>query len=180
MSSELEQNISAFTLQYFKYIEIKKIQIKNSNNFQSIKANLMFKLAKITSFILNDNGIFIKKFSKFVAGRLNCNKVTVSEFLSILLNKEIDFDFNFIMLLDIKFRFLILFYIIFNFIIEPNFKLTRSQILPSLNQCIYEFSNQGKCPNCKIYMNGEELLLNNYYYCYNCYHKHIIIKLIEF
>lgn len=183
MSITLEEHMHGFVSEYCEYIRIKKTPMENNKHFQSIKANLMLKLAKITNFILKDDGVFIKKFSKFVAKKPLKEKVTVATFLSILLDIEIDpdFDFDNIMMLDIKFRFLILFYIMFNFIVEPNDKLSCSQLLPALNQCIYELNTQGKCPVCKIIMAGEEYLLNNnFYYCRNCYHKHIIGEYIMF
>jgi hypothetical protein len=170
-----EENMNTFILQYCKYIEFKKKKL-NDNNFKLIKIDLMTKLIKITNYILGDNGIFIRKFSKFVSENDKHKKITVSICLSILLDEEIspNFDFGDIMLLDLKFRFLILFYIIFNFIIEPNDKLPSFQILPSLNQCIYEFRTRGRCPSCKNYMIGNEYELNNNFYCNHCYHKHII------
>jgi len=172
----MEQLIKGFLYQYKIYVILKKNTQAAPDISKNSKKEVMFKLIKITNFILGDNGIFIKKFSKFVVSQVWEHKMPVSNFLSILLNIEIEpeFDFDFILLLDLKIRFLVLFYIIFNFIAKPSGVENRANLLPLLNQCIYEYNCKGKCPFCSTNMEGKEIFIDGYFYCNICSYKHII------
>jgi hypothetical protein len=132
--------------------------------------------------ILSDNGFFIKKFSKFVCSRAIKNRISISDFLFLLLGIEFkdEFTLDKILLLDINIRFLVLFYIVFSFIDKPIDCPVRLALLPSLNQCIYEFLNYGKCIFCNTQMIGCEKFENDYFRCNVCYYKHSIPETIHF
>lgn len=178
----MDQFIKDFLYQYKIYVLLKKNTQTAPNIATNSKKEVMFKLIKITNFILGDNGVFIKKFSKYVVSRVWEQKMPVSDFLSILLDIEIspEFDFDLVLLLDLKIRFLVLFYTIFNFIAKPNGVENRIHLLPSLNQCIYEYNCKGKCPFCSTDMDGKEIFSNGYFYCKNCSYKHTIPEFIIF
>lgn len=162
---------------YQDYVNYKKTPNQSSNGGE-LKKNMVMCLYMLTKTIVGDREFF-KEFIK--KQQRETSKIDVCCFLSILTDTKIDIDFddvetnfiNFLVQLDLKTRFILLIYIIFNFIKNPGLEL--SNLIPCLNQCIYEFSINSKCPSCSISMNGDEILKDDgYFYCWVCKFRHDI------